>query len=73
MIATNHFFHGTEERVHVFIALEFKHCRDTQSLWMTAFSSYLDRVWEWIQVTSDHIANQYTAFTHAYAATKVAS
>ena len=29
MIATTHFFHGIEERVHVFIPLKFKHCRDT--------------------------------------------
>ena len=49
---------------------EFKHCRDTQSLWRAAFFSYLDRVWEWVQVTSDHVANHYTALTHAYAATK---
>ena len=29
MIALTHFFHGIEERVHVFIPLKFKHCRDT--------------------------------------------
>ena len=29
MITSTHFFHGIEERVHVFIPLEFKHCRDT--------------------------------------------
>ena len=54
MIAMTHFFHGIEERVHVFIPLEFKHQRDTQSLWRTAFFSYLHGVWEWVQVTSDH-------------------
>ena len=43
-IATTHFFHGIEERVHVFIPLEFKHCRDTQPLWRMAFFSYLDGV-----------------------------
>ena len=73
MIATTHFFHGIEERVHVFILLEFKHCRDTQPLWRTAFFSYLDRVWEWVQVTSDHMANHYTALAHAFAATKTSS
>ena len=56
MIASAHFFHGIEERVHVSIPLKFKHCRDTQSLWRTAFFSYLDGVWEWVQVT-----NHYTA------------
>ena len=34
-----------------------------------AFFSYLHRVWEWVQVTSDHMANHYTILTHAYAAT----
>ena len=29
MIASTHFFHGIEERAHVFILLEFKHHRDT--------------------------------------------
>ena len=28
MIASTHFFHGIEERVHVFIPLDFKHPRD---------------------------------------------
>ena len=46
MITSTHFFHGIKERAHVFIPLEFKHCRDTQSLWRTAIFSYLDRVWE---------------------------
>ena len=73
MITLTHFFHGIEERVHVVIPLEFKHCRDTQSLWRTAFFSYLDRVWEWVQVTSDHMANHYTTLAHAYAATKASS
>ena len=72
MIASTHFFHGME-KVHVFIPLEFKHHRDTRSLWMTAFFSNLDRVREWVQVTSDHMANHYTALAHAYAATKASS
>ena len=70
MIAATHFFHGIEERAHVFIPLEFKHCRDTQPLWRTAFFSYLDRVWEWVQVTGGHVANHYTTLAHAFAATK---
>ena len=73
MSASTHFFHGIEERAHVFIPLEFKHHRDTQSLWRTAFFSYLDGVWEWVQVTSDHVANHYTTLTHAYATTKASS
>ena len=32
MITTTHFFYGIEERSHVFIPLEFKHCRDTRPL-----------------------------------------
>ena len=73
MIASTHFFHGIKERVHVFIPLEFKHHRETQSLWRMAFFSYLDWVWEWVQVTADHMANNYMALTHAYAATKASS
>ena len=73
MITSTHFFHGIEERVHVFTPFEFKHCRDTQSLWRTAFFSYLDGVWEWVQVTSDHVANHYTTLAHASAATKASS
>ena len=73
MITSTRFFHGIKERAHVFIALEFKHCRDTQSLQRTAFFSYLDGVWEWVQVTSDHVANHYTTLAHAYAATKASS
>ena len=44
MIATTHFFYGTEERTQVFIPLEFKHHRDTRPLWRAAFFSYLDGV-----------------------------
>ena len=73
MITSTRFFHGIKERAHVFIPLEFKHCRDTQSLQRTAFFSYLDGVWEWVQVTSDHVANHYTTLAHAYAATKASS
>ena len=73
MIASTHFFHGIKERVHVFIPLKFKHHRNTQSLWRTAFFSYLDRVWEWVQVISDHVANHCTALAHTNAATKASS
>ena len=73
MIATPHFFHGIEERSHVFIPLEFKHCKDTRPLWRMAFISYLDGVWEWVQVTSDHVANHYTLLAHAYTTAKASS
>ena len=39
----------------------------------TAFFSCLDGVWEWVQVTSDHVANHYTLLAHAYAAVKASS
>ena len=73
MITLTHFLNGIKERVHVFIPLKFKHRRDTQSLLRTAFFSYLDGVWEWLQVTNDHVPNHYTALAHAYAATKASS
>ena len=73
MITTTHFFYSIEERSQIFIPLEFKHCRDTRPLWRTAFFSYLNGVWEWVQVTCDHMANHYTALAHAYAATKASS
>ena len=73
MITTSHFFPGIEERSHVFIPLEFKHCRDIRPLWRMAFFSYLDGVWEWVQVTSDHVANNYTLLAHAYATAKASS
>ena len=57
----------------MFIQLESKHRRDTRPLWRTAFFSYLNGVWEWVQVTSDHVANHYTALSHTYAATKSSS
>ena len=73
MIATSHFFHGIEKRLHVFIPLEFKHQKDTRPLWRTTFFSYLDGVWEWVQMTSDHVANHYTLLAHIYATTKASS
>ena len=73
MIATSHFFNVIKERSHVFIPLEFKHRRDTRLIWRIAFFSYLDGIWEWVQVTSDHMANHYTLLVHAYAAAKASS
>ena len=70
MIAMLHFFNDIEERLHMFIPWEFKHRRDTRLMWRTAFFSYLDGVWEWIQVTSNHVANHYTLLAHVYAAEK---
>ena len=73
VITTSHFSNGIKERSHVFIPLEFRHRRDTRPMWRTVFFSYLDGVWEWVQVTSDHIANYYTLLAHAYATAKESS
>ena len=73
MITLTHFFHGIQERTHVFIPLDFKHPKDNQSLWRTGFFSYLDGVWEWVQVTCDHVANHYTALAHGYTVAKASS
>ena len=72
MITTSHFY-GVKERSHVFIPLEFRHHKDTRHLWRMASFLYLDGVWEWVQVTSDHMANHYTALAHAYTAAKASS
>ena len=66
MIATS------QERLHVFIPLEFMHHKDTRPLWRMAFFTYLNGVWEWVQVTSDH-SNHYTFLAHTYAAAKASS
>ena len=71
MTTLTHFFHRIKERAHVFIPLDFKHPKHNRSLWRTGFFFYLDGVWEWVQVTCDHLANHYTA--HAYAAAKASS
>ena len=68
MIAMTHFFHGIEERSHVFIPLQ-RHLNFVEN----SIFSYRDGVWEWVQVTSDYMANHYTALTHAFAATKASS
>ena len=72
MITTTHFFPGIEERAHVFIPLEFKHYRHLTALEDGIFLPTYG-VWEWVQVTSDHVANHYTTLTHAFAATKASS
>ena len=42
-------------------------------MWRTAFFSYFDGVWEWVQVTSDHMAHHYTLLANAYAAAKAST
>ena len=44
----------------VFIPLEFRDPQDTRSQWRVASFEYLDGVWEWVQVTSDHVTSHYT-------------
>ena len=60
MLAMNHQFEGIEEKVTIFIPLEFKDSWDIRSLWWVATFEYLDGAWEWVQVTSDHVANHYS-------------
>ena len=43
----------------VFIPLEFKDDLDIRPLWWVTTFEYLDRAWEWVQVTSEHVANHY--------------
>ena len=61
MVATRHVFHGIQERANVFIPLEFRHPRD-----MRLRFQYLNGVWEWVQVMSDHVASHYTLLANAY-------
>ena len=70
MLATTHFFNILEEWVNVFIPLKFNHPQDTRPMWSTATFSYLDGVWEWVQVPSDHVTNLYLLLTTAYATKK---
>ena len=60
MLASNHCFEGIKEKVTVFILLEFRDHQDIRSLWRVTSFEYLDGAWEWVQVTSDHVANHYT-------------
>ena len=68
MLATNHHFKGIQERAMVFIPLEFRDPQDTRSQWRVASFEYLDEVWEWVQVMSDHMASHYTMLAMQYAA-----
>ena len=68
MVATRHAFHSIQERANVFIPLEFRHPRDMRPRWRTASFQYLDKVWEWVQVTSNHVASHYTLLANAYGA-----
>ena len=70
MVVSSHFFDGIEERAHVFIPLNFRHKKEARSMWRAAFFSYLDGVWEWVQVTSNHADNYYTHLAHSYAVEK---
>ena len=51
----------------VFIPLKFRDPLDTRSQWRVASFEYLDGVWEWVQVTSDHVASHYTMLAIQYA------
>ena len=68
MVATRHVFHSIQERANVFIQLEFRHPRDMRPRWRTASFQYLDRMWELVQVMSDHVASHYTLLANAYGA-----
>ena len=73
ILATKHAFHGIQERANVFIQLEFRHPRDMRPRLRTASFQYLDGVWEWVQVMSDHVASHYTLLAHAYGVKPVKS
>ena len=68
MLATKHHFHSIQERANVFIPLEFRDPRDIRPRWRTASFQYLDGVWEWVQVMSDHVASHYTLLANAHGA-----
>ena len=67
MLATNQCFEGKQEKATVFIPLEFKDPRDIRSLWRVASFQYLDGVWEWMQVMSNHVASHYILLAIQYA------
>ena len=52
----------------VFIPLEFRDPQDIRSQWRVASFQYLDGVWEWVQVTGDHVASHYAMLAIQYAA-----
>ena len=66
IVTTRHAFHGIQERANVFIPLEFRHPKDMRPRWRTASFQYLNKVWEWVQVMSDHVASHYTLLANAY-------
>ena len=66
MLATRHAFYGIQEIANVFIPLEFRHPRGMRPRWRTASFQYLNGVWEWVQVTSDHVASYYLLLANAY-------
>ena len=68
MLATNHHFKGIQEKATIFIPLKFRDLQDIRSQWRVASFEYLDGVWEWVQVTSDHVASHYTMLVVQYAA-----
>ena len=68
MLATKHYFHCIQESANVFIPLEFRDLRDIRSRWRTASFQYLEGMWEWVQVTSDHVASHYTLLANAHGA-----
>ena len=68
MLATKHHFHDIQERANVFIPLEFRDPRDIRPRWRTASFQYLNGVWEWVQVMSDHMASHYTLLANAHGA-----
>ena len=51
----------------VFIPLEFRDPQDIRSQWRVASFQYLDGVWEWVQVTSEHVVSHYTMLAIQYA------
>ena len=67
MLATNHRFEGKQERAMVFIPLKFWDPRDIRFQWRVASFQYLDGVWEWVQVMSDHMVSHYTMLAIQYA------
>ena len=42
-------------------------------MWRTTFFSYLNGVWEWVQVASDHVANHYTLLANVFATQKAST
>ena len=73
LLATKHHFHGIQERANVIIPLEFRDLRDIRPRRRTASFQYLNRVWEWVQVMTDHVASHYTLLANANGAKQAQS